>query len=336
MAIRYWDDVVDRAIEAYRSNKYTYFYGARNVLLTDAVMDALIAAEPDYFSRYSPEELRQIRNNSRGLRGIDCSAFTALCTGDDQWSIGQINNCFKYNSLAAGPTASILFTTWGGKGRHIGLDMGGTGHGQGLCMHTGWESTDRAIAEGRAGILFEPIANRAWEKSGQSNCVNFSGVYSPYGPTVDLWEEIHGGPTPSPSYEGWVGEVYGKALIEVYEFPHTDSPLLPGYPYLALGNLFEVIDEDAGAGLWKIRIADKYAGWIEKRYCLRKTPERTGTVMTDLHLRQNAGAQYKSLRIMKAGTVVQICDTKPASTGRPWYYIISGGIYGFASAAYIK
>ena len=70
--------------------------------------------------------------------------------------------------------------------------------------------------------------------------------------------------------------------------------------------------------------------------CLRKTPQRTGTVTTALHLRQGPGAKNKSLRIMPAGTVVQICDTKPAPDGRGWYYIIDGGLYGFASSYYIK
>lgn len=323
MAKRKWSEAVDRGIEAFRSKKYCYFYGAKDVVLTDAVMDALIKAEPGYFSRYSSEELRQIRKNSRGLRGVDCSGFTGLCTGDKQWSIGQIGNCSKYNTIAAGPTGSILFTTWGGRGRHIGLDAG-----NGWTLQAGWESTDKAILEGRAGIILSRISDTAWERSGESNFVDYTGAFSPYPPTTQLIEDTFG-----PTTEIWIGEAYGASLVPVYTNP-DGKDLLPQYPYLATGNLFEVHDETTG--FFRIWIAGKYAGWIEKRYCLRKTPQRTGTVTTDLHLRQNAGAQYKSLRIMKAGTIVQICDEKPASTGRPWYYIITGGIYGFASAAYIK
>lgn len=323
MPKRKWSEAVDRGIAAYRSGQYVYFYGAKDVILTNAVMDALIKAEPGYFSRYSSDEMRQIRKNSLNRRGVDCSGFTAICTGDKQWSKGQIANCSKYNSLAAGPTGSILFTTWNGRGRHIGLDAG-----NGFTLQAGWESTDKAILEGRAGIILSRISDTAWERSGESNFVDYAGAFSPYPPTTQLIEDTFG-----PTTEIWIGEAYGASLVPVYTNP-DGKDLLPQYPYLATGNLFEVHDETTG--FFRIWIAGKYAGWIEKRYCLRKTPQRTGTVTTDLHLRQNAGAQYKSLKIMPAGTVVQICDEKPASTGRPWYYIITGGIYGFASAAYIK
>lgn len=336
MAKRDWKNVVDRAIAAYRSGEYVYIYGAKNVRLTsEAQIRQYFKQEPNYFARYSEAEKAEIVRNSLGKIAVDCSGFTGwVCTGDQQYSIGQINNCYKYNSLAAGPTASIIFTTWGGTGRHIGLDVGGTGQGQGLCMHIGWESTDKAIQEGRAGILFEPIANRNWERSGQSNCVDYTGVYSPYAPTVELWNEIHHHPSPSPAWEGWVGEVYGKALIPVYSKPDTKSAQLPEYPNLALGNMFEVVGENGN--FWQIKIANKYVGWIEKQYCLRKTPEKEGTVTTDLHMRQNAGAIYKSLMILPRGAKVQICDTKKAANGSDWYYIWYNGQYGFSSAKYIK
>ena len=323
MAKRKWSEAVDRGIAAYRSGQYVYFYGAKDVILTDATMTALIRAESAYFSRYTAEELEQIRRNSRNRRGIDCSAFTALCTGDKQWSIGQINNCSKYNSLAAGPPGSILFTTWGGRGRHIGLDAG-----NGWTLQAGWESTDKAILEGRAGIILSRISDTAWEKSGESNFVDYTGAASPYGPTTQLIEEIFG-----PTTEKWVGEAYGASLVPVYINP-DGKDLLPQYPYLAAGNLFEVHDETDG--FFRIWIAGQYAGWLRKENCLRKTPQRTGTVKTDLHLRTQPGAQYKSLTIMPKGTVVQICDQKPAATGRPWYYIRHAGLYGFASAAYIN
>ena len=177
-----WNTVVDDAIAAYKSGKYAYFYGAKNVELTEDRMNQLIAAEPSYFSKYSKSELEQIKRNSIGRIGVDCSAFTGwVCTGDEQWSQGQIVNCFQYNTLAGGPTASILFTTWGGHGRHIGLDIG-----NGYCLQAGWEATDAKVREGRAGIYLSPISATAWEKSGQSNVVDYTGVYSPYGPTTKL------------------------------------------------------------------------------------------------------------------------------------------------------
>ena len=134
MAIRYWDDVVDRAIMAYESHDYVYLYGAKNVRLTsEAQIRDYFKREPAYFSRYTEAEKAQIIRNSLGHMAADCSGFTGwVCTGDQQYSIGQINNCSKYNSLQAGPTGSIIFTTWAGQGRHIGLDVG-----NGLAMHIG-------------------------------------------------------------------------------------------------------------------------------------------------------------------------------------------------------
>lgn len=329
MAKRKWDDVVNRAISAYRSHGYVYLYGAKNVRLTsEAQIRDYFKREPAYFARYSEAEKAQIIRNSLGHMAADCSGFTGwVCTGDQQYSIGQINNCSKYNSLQAGPTGSIIFTTWAGQGRHIGLDVG-----NGLCMHIGWESTDKAIAEGRAGILFEPITARAWEKSGESNCVDYNGAYSPYPPTTQLWNELHPNPQPVP-IQGWVGEVYGKDLVTVYQNPTGATPLV-SYPALALGNLFEVVGDYGNR--WQILIANAYIGYIDKQYVLRKTPYKTGTVRTDLHLRANAGASYKSIAIMPRGASVQICDTKPAADGRPWDYVIWNGMYGFASDRYIK
>lgn len=131
----------------------------------------------------------------------------------------------------------------------------------------------------------------------------------------------------------WVGEAYGLKLVPVYAQP-TGAMALPQYPALATGNLFDVCDESNNR--WYIRIAGQYYGWLDKAYCLRKTPYAKGTVTTDLHLRANAGTNYKSIAIMKGGTVVDICDVKNASDGKPWDYVIYKGQYGFASARYIK
>lgn len=183
-----WNEAVDRGIAAYRSGQYVYLYGCKNVLLTsEAQIREYFRMEPAYFARYSEEEKAQIVRNSLNKRGADCSALTGwVCTGDKQWSWGQINNCYKYNSLAAGPSGSILFTTFGGQGRHVAIDAG-----NGWCLHIGSESTDANIRAGKAGIIFEPIVNRAWERSGQSNAVDYTGAYSPYEPTTQLINDIY-------------------------------------------------------------------------------------------------------------------------------------------------
>ena len=69
---------------------------------------------------------------------------------------------------------------------------------------------------------------------------------------------------------------------------------------------------------------------------LRKVPQFEGKVTTDLYIRQNAGAQFKKLGILKEGQVVQVCDTKKASNGADWYYIMMPDYWGFCSARYVK
>lgn len=131
----------------------------------------------------------------------------------------------------------------------------------------------------------------------------------------------------------WVGEAYGLKLVPVYA-NQTDTEPLKSYPQLATGNLFDVCDERGNR--WYIRIAGAYYGWIDKQFCLRKSPVKTVTVQTDLHLRANAGSGYKSLAIMPRGTQLQFCDQKPASDGKPWDYVIYKGQYGFCSDRYVK
>lgn len=327
-----WQEVIAKAIAAYKSGKYVYLYGAKNVLLkTEAQIREYFNREPAYFARYTETEKKQIIKNSLGKYAIDCSGFTGwVCTGDKQYSIGQINNCSKYNTLQAGPTGSLLFTTWGNTGRHIGLDVG-----NGYAMHIGWESTNAAIKEGRAGILFEPIRARAWEKSGQSKVVDYTGAYSPYEPITELLDADNSGANPGPETPAdvWFGEAFGAALIPVYSTA-TKTTRLKTYPNLATGNMFEVL-EDADKR-WKIRISNKYIGYIDKQYCLRHTPTTTGIVKVSLHLRQNAGTDYNSLCVMPKGAVVQVCDTKPNKEGAPWYYVIYNQMYGFCSATHVE
>lgn len=147
---------------------------------------------------------------------------------------------------------------------------------------------------------------------------------------VEADETPSGEPDKTPK---WVGEAYGAKLVNVYANPTGTTPL-KAYPQLATGNLFDVCDERGNR--WYIRIAGTYYGWIDKQFCLRKSPQKTVTVQTDLHLRANAGAGYKSLAIMPKGTQLQYCDQKPASDGKPWDYVIYKGQYGFCSDRYVK
>ena len=188
-----------------------------------------------------------------------------------------------------------------------------TGIEEQLLMSTGMfdKITDQSILRGNGLVVGDIL----W-RTGHTACV------------VEAEDQSGYDKTPK-----WVGEAYGLKLVPVYAQP-TGAMALPQYPALATGNLFDVCDESANR--FYIRIAGQYYGWLDKPYCLRKTPYAKGVVTTDLHLRQNAGANYKSIAIMKGGTVVDICDVKNASDGRPWDYVIYNGQYGFASAKYIK
>ena len=265
MNLKPWQDVIRDALSAARSKKYKYFYGAKNVLLTDATMDALIAQEKDYFSRYSSDEIKQIKKNSKGFYGLDCSAFTGwICTGDKSYSLAQIGNCRKYNTLKDGPTASLLFTTWGGTGRHIGLDIG-----NGYCLQCGWESTDKIEKSGKAGIFLSKIGETAWEKSGESSFVNYTGVYSPYEPTTEFVNEYYGvsGPSKTPKYVE-----QATTLVNVRTGAGANYPNLPEYPRLGEGNKVDYCDQKqiTGGALWHyVRIAGKYYGWVNSKYLKR-------------------------------------------------------------------
>ena len=324
-----WTEVVADAINAYHSKDYVYFYGAKDIVLTEANMDYLIKSEPKYFSRYNEDEIRQIKRNSINRRGVDCSGFVGwICTGDKQYSTGQIANCSKYTSLKDGNTASILYTSWGGVGRHIGLDIG-----NGYTLQAAYESTDENIRLGRAGIFLSRMTDTAWERSGESNCVDYTGAYTPYEPTTKLVEEVFGHPDKPVPAVLWVGECYGASKVPVYVKPDTLSDRAE-WGTLATGNLFEVLGEKNS--FYHIRIADRYYGYIEKRYVLRKTIDYHGQVTTSLYVRTNPGASYPKIGTLSAGDIVNICDTKKASNQADWYYIKYKDTFGFCSARYVK
>lgn len=176
MSKRTWDTAIKNGLYAYVHRKeYAYFYGAKGKVLTDSVMNTLIQLSPSYFKKYTASEIEQIKNNSRGKIGYDCSGFVGwVCTGDECYSKAQINNCsFITNDLVAGVAGSILFTTHGGTGRHIGIDIG-----YGYCLDMGRESTDWAIENGLDSIRLRKILDCDWEVSGESNVIDYTGADS--------------------------------------------------------------------------------------------------------------------------------------------------------------
>lgn len=156
--MRTWDEAIKIGLDIYNNReKYCYFYGAKGQTMTDTTMDALIAAQPTYFSKYTMQQIEDIKNYSRGKIGLDCSGFTGKCIGNMTYSGAQIENCGTYETLAGGPAGSLLY-----KPGHIGLDIG-----YGYFLHF--------PIEGRTCELSK-ISNYDWQKSGQSKAIDYSGA----------------------------------------------------------------------------------------------------------------------------------------------------------------
>lgn len=166
-----WYEAVRKALHLMTRGNVVYFYGAKGQTLTTPLMLALWDAEQGYFSRYTEDEKIQIFRNSIGKIGVDCSGFTGLCTGDMSYSVAQKMNSKPNASPAEGPAGSLLFTSFNGSGKHVGLDLG-----YGYFINTTVESTDENIKRGKAGIWIGKISEFNWEYSGQSNCVDYEGA----------------------------------------------------------------------------------------------------------------------------------------------------------------
>ena len=153
-------------------DKYAYFYGAKGVVLSDSVMQALWDASPNYFRRYNAEQKRQIFNNSRSKIGHDCSSFVCTVTGETGYSTAIYNKRTVETSLAEGVAGQFLYTTWGGAGRHIAIDAG-----MGYVLDMGYESTDENVRLHRDSVHLYKITDVAYEHSFQTAAVNYQGSY---------------------------------------------------------------------------------------------------------------------------------------------------------------
>lgn len=161
-----WDEICREALGMYlHRDRYCYFYGAKGQVLTDAVMNALWNAEPAYFSKYNAQQKAAIFNYSRGKIGLDCSGFVSYLTGFKMYSTGMINSCDHVSGdIKNGPAGSIVYTTWGGKGRHVGLDIG-----YGFTL-----SIDK---EGDSIVMRRTKEGNIWEKTGRlSKYIDYKGA----------------------------------------------------------------------------------------------------------------------------------------------------------------
>lgn len=188
--MRTWDEAVRNGLKAYyyqhtKGRRMMYLYGAKGEFITTrAQVEYYFKAEPNYFAKYSTIEKEEIISNiikDGGAYCYDCSGFVGwVCTGDKQYSYGQYLNSVKdgrgyiiEHTLSDGVAGSILFTTFGGLGRHIGIDIG-----YGFYLHMGYEPTNKNIAEGKSGVVLGRLADGVvnWEHSTQSNVLDYTGA----------------------------------------------------------------------------------------------------------------------------------------------------------------
>lgn len=162
-----WDEVCKEALAMYlHSDRYAYFYGAKGQILTDDVMSALIASEKAYFSRYSEEEMKQIRDYSRGKIGYDCSGFVGHLVGCMTYSTALYTMCeHKTTDVYQGPAGSLLYYSGGPVGRHIAIDIG-----LGFYLHMGREKHSVEMGRFKENLI-------GWTGSGQlTKYVNYEGA----------------------------------------------------------------------------------------------------------------------------------------------------------------
>ena len=112
--------ILRRAFKLFTERDHiAYFYGAKGCVLSEETMDALIAAEPEYFKQYSEAEIKKIKKFSKGKIGYDCSGFVGACVGTMEWSGALWAHCYNKSSVKEGKAGCILYR----KG-HVGLDIG--------------------------------------------------------------------------------------------------------------------------------------------------------------------------------------------------------------------
>lgn len=256
-----WFQVVKDAIEMYRNRDlYAYFYGAKGQKLTKATMDALWSAEPGHFKKYSATEKDQIYRNSLNKIGYDCSGFVCKITGESGYSQSIYAKRTKETSMADGPAGSFLYTTWGGAGRHIGIDAG-----LGFCIDMAYESTDANVAANRHSVRLSRIIDTAWEHSFQTAAVNYNGAYATDPNAAPI-------PVPVPTPTTSVGQA--TTAVNLRTGPGINNPVCDidrndgkGVRHVLYAG--ERVDIISQSGNWyQTNIEGKWQPWVCKDYVI--------------------------------------------------------------------
>ena len=173
----HYSNAVMRAYEFYhRRNRLCYLYGAKGATVTPTLIQVLFEAYPEHYAKYTPGEKSEIIKNSVGKIAFDCSGFVCACFNwlPNTYSSALYSQASKeYSSYAESRAGCMLYTTFNGTGRHIGLDCG-----SGLFAHMGNESTNRNIAAGLDSVRLEWFENYPfyWEHYFEHSKVDYTGT----------------------------------------------------------------------------------------------------------------------------------------------------------------
>lgn len=350
-----YKDIVNAAAALYANrNKYCYFYGAKNVVLTDERMNALWDAEPGYFSHYTKTQKESIFNYSRGKVGLDCSAYVCLVLETagiitrSQWTystalIGECTNITANPASAASPAGSLLYSTFHNAGRHIGVDGG-----------SGWFYD--IGAEGDT-IRHMKIADWGkWEKAGRYPGVDYTGATT--ASTRFEMPEGYLDYADKTEISGWTYDGT-DARLTVHLYIYKDGKRVDLFPVTA--NVFRSDLKSAGKGDGKHAFSVNYdfatklgvGSYTIKAYAINQAGTNNpqlqgekhvnitqittwaGKATTDVYGRVDANPKADAVLVIKTGWTVQVVGSKAAPDGGTWYKLIYNGKTMYANSKFI-
>lgn len=118
-----WDQICKNALNMYvHRGDYAYWYDIKGKVLTDEAMDYIISIHPEHYKRWSAEEIKALKDYSRGKIGYDCSGFIYAVTNGLVG--GSANGIYKscpekWNNTVENYAGTIVH-----RDGHIGLDFG--------------------------------------------------------------------------------------------------------------------------------------------------------------------------------------------------------------------
>lgn len=164
-----YNRAIRRAYEIYTNReKYCYLYGAKKQIVTRNLIETMIKEYPEHFKDWNDETINAYYDENAGKIAVDCSGFIALCFDEipANYSTGYFKaNAGIFDTIAHGVAGALLYTTFGGKGRHIGIDVG-----SGFCIHSAneWDGI-------RLDYMPDLPANY-WEYSFLAGGVDYTGA----------------------------------------------------------------------------------------------------------------------------------------------------------------